>query len=99
VIDFITQRLYQLGIVPELLPHVCGNYRTSSIYGHHSSESSCQRASFEIVAQLHPTPAVAGAARDIACAEIRYESFELAAPLGWVDYQGNSEFIVGIARL
>ena len=54
----------------------------------------------EIVAQLHPTPAVAGAARDVACAEIRrYESFErglYAAPLGWVDYQGNSEFIVGI---
>jgi len=39
----------------------------------------------EIVAQLHPTPAVAGA-RDTACAEIRrYESFErglYAAPLG-----------------
>jgi len=66
-----------------------------------SSESSCQRASFEIVAQLHPTPAVAGAARDIACAEIRrYESFGVATlPLGWVDYQGNCEFIVESARL
>jgi len=56
----------------------------------------------EIVAQLHPTPAVAGAARDTACAEIRRQSFErglYAAPLGWVDYQGNSEFIVGTARL
>ena len=54
----------------------------------------------EIVAKLHPTPAVAGVARDIAMKEIRrYESFErglYAAPLGWVDYQGNSEFIVGI---
>ena len=51
-------------------------------------------------AQLHPTPAVAGAARDIACAEIRrYENFErglYAAPLGWVDAEGNCEFIVGI---
>jgi len=39
----------------------------------------------EIVAQLHPTPAVAGAARD-ACAEIRrYESFERGCTLRrWV---------------
>ena len=54
----------------------------------------------KIVAQLHPTPAVAGAARDVACAEIRrYENFErglYAAPLGWIDSQGNCEFIVGI---
>jgi len=64
-----------LGIVPQLLPLVCANLNIS-IYGHYSGQSSCQRASFR-VAQLHPTPAVAGAARDTACAEIRrYESFE-----------------------
>jgi menaquinone-specific isochorismate synthase len=36
----------------------------------------------------------------MACTEIRrYESFErslYAAPIGWIDYQGNSKFIVGI---
>jgi menaquinone-specific isochorismate synthase len=54
----------------------------------------------QIVARLHPTPAVAGAATEIACGEIRcYESFErglYAAPLGWIDSEGNCEFIVGI---
>jgi menaquinone-specific isochorismate synthase len=54
----------------------------------------------ELVAQLHPTPAVAGVPAAIACDLIRdYETFErslYAAPLGWVDGCGNSEFIVGI---
>jgi menaquinone-specific isochorismate synthase len=54
----------------------------------------------EIVAQLHPTPAVAGVPTEIALAQIRhYETFDrslYAAPLGWIDCQNNSEFIVGI---
>ena len=54
----------------------------------------------EIVACLHPTPAVAGAPRTVACEEIRrYETFDrslYAAPLGWIDSRGNSEFVVGI---
>jgi menaquinone-specific isochorismate synthase len=52
------------------------------------------------VAKLHPTPAVAGVPTEIACEEIRqYETFDrslYAAPLGWINYQGNGEFIVGI---
>ena len=54
----------------------------------------------DVLAALHPTPAVAGVPRDRACAHIRrWEPFErslYAAPLGWIDHQGNSEFIVGI---
>lgn len=54
----------------------------------------------EIVELLHPTPAVAGVSTKTACAKIRdYEKFDrslYAAPLGWVDYEGNCEFIVGI---
>ncbi|WP_204105389.1 MULTISPECIES: isochorismate synthase [Spirulina sp. CCY15215] len=54
----------------------------------------------DIVAKLHPTPAVAGVPTQIACDRIRrYENFDralYAAPLGWVDARGNSEFIVGI---
>ena len=49
---------------------------------------------------LHPTPAMAGVSPEVACKEIRrYESFErglYAAPLGWIDSQGNCEFVVGI---
>jgi menaquinone-specific isochorismate synthase len=43
---------------------------------------------------------VAGVPTEIALSEIRrYETFDrslYAAPFGWIDGQGNSEFIVGI---
>ena len=54
----------------------------------------------EIIAQLHPTPAVAGEPMEIACQEIeKTENFErslYASPIGWINYQGDCEFIVGI---
>ncbi|MGK7918455.1 MAG: chorismate-binding protein, partial [Trichodesmium sp.] len=54
----------------------------------------------EILAELHPTPAVAGFPRDIAQAQIQnFETFDrsvYAAPIGWIDHQGNGEFAVGI---
>jgi menaquinone-specific isochorismate synthase len=101
VIDFITQRLYQLGLLPQILPPRLR--QLSNIQHLWTPISAIVPANvhpLKIVAQLHPTPAVAGAAREIACREIRrYENFErglYAAPLGWVDSQGNCEFIVGI---
>ncbi len=54
----------------------------------------------DVLAQLHPTPAVAGLPRDQVLTElVNYEPFDrllFAAPLGWIDAQGNSEFAVGI---
>jgi menaquinone-specific isochorismate synthase len=54
----------------------------------------------DILAALHPTPAVAGTPQDSAEAYLRhYEPFDrhlYAAPLGWVDYRGNGSFTVGI---
>lgn len=101
VIDFITQRLYQLGIVPTLLPPRLRQLSNiQHLWTPIQAKVPANVHALEIVAQLHPTPAVAGASRDIAMKEIRrYESFErglYAGALGWVDYQGNSEFIVGI---
>lgn len=101
VTNFITQRLCQLGIVPELLPlRLKQLSNIQHLWTPIQAKLPAHIHPLEIVAELHPTPAVAGVARDVACAEIRhYESFErglYAAPLGWVDYQGNSEFIVGI---
>lgn len=101
VIDFITKRLHQLGMLPQQLP---SRLRQLSNIQHLWTPIQAKVPAnvhpLEIVAELHPTPAVAGAPSDIACEGIRrYESFErglYAAPLGWVDYQGNSEFIVGI---
>jgi len=101
VIDFITQRLSQIGLLPQVLPPRLR--QLSNIQHLWTPISALVPANvhpLKIVAQLHPTPAVAGAARDIACDEIRrYENFErglYAAPLGWVDSEGNCEFIVGI---
>ncbi|MBC1256750.1 isochorismate synthase, partial [Trichormus variabilis FSR] len=101
VMDFITQRLTQLGLLPQVLPPRLR--QLSNIQHLWTPINAIVPANvhpLKIIAQLHPTPAVAGAARDIACEEIRrYETFErglYAAPLGWIDSQGNCEFIVGI---
>lgn len=54
----------------------------------------------DIVARLHPTPAVAGHPQHQACQHlINQENWQrglYAAPLGWVNAAGEGEFIVGI---
>jgi len=102
VVDFITQQLQGLGLqtmspaMPKLLQlsniqHLHTPIRARLPMGIHP---------LEIVTALHPTPAVAGAPTRLACEQIQqFEQFErslYAAPLGWVDHRGNSEFIVGI---
>ncbi|MBW4557389.1 MAG: isochorismate synthase MenF [Trichormus sp. ATA11-4-KO1] len=101
VIDFITQRLSQLNLLPQVLaPRLRQLSNIQHLWTPISAIVPAHIHPLKIVSQLHPTPAVAGAARDFACAEIRrYESFErglYAAPLGWINSQGNCEFIVGI---
>ncbi|MHC5674114.1 isochorismate synthase [Nostoc sp.] len=101
VLDFITQRLSQLGLLPQILaPRLRQLSNIQHLWTPISATVPTNIHPLKIVAQLHPTPAVAGASQDVACAEIRrYESFErglYAAPLGWIDSQGNCEFIVGI---
>lgn len=55
---------------------------------------------FDLLAQLHPTAAVGGYPQQAALQWLeRLEPFDrssYAAPLGWVDLQGNGEFVVGI---
>ncbi|MDZ7955081.1 isochorismate synthase [Nostoc sp. DedQUE09] len=101
VLNFITQRLCQLGLLPQILaPRLRQLSNIQHLWTPISAMVPADIHPLKIVGQLHPTPAVAGAAQDVACAEIRrYESFErglYAAPLGWIDSQGNCEFIVGI---
>ncbi|MFB6112359.1 MAG: isochorismate synthase MenF [Halobacteriaceae archaeon] len=54
----------------------------------------------DLVAELHPTPAVGGLPPEAALATIReIEPFErgwYAAPVGWMDADGNGEFAVAI---
>ncbi|MDY6937482.1 MAG: isochorismate synthase [Cyanobacteriota bacterium] len=102
VLDFTLRNLRELGLQPEPvapmrllqlsnIQHLWTPIRATVPPNIHP---------LQIVARLHPTPAVAGAPRTIACEEIRrYETFDralYAAPLGWIDRRGNSEFVVGI---
>ena len=101
VSDFLLKRLRQLNLKPQQLPLQLLQLSNiqhlwTPIYAHLPNDID----PLEIVAHLHPTPAVAGVPTEIACERIRcYEKFDrslYAAPLGWVNHQGNCEFIVGI---
>lgn len=102
VVDFISQQLAALGLetkrspVPSLLPLSTIQHLQTPIIG----TMPTHLHPLDLVAALHPTPAVAGVPRDMACALIQqHESFErslYAAPMGWIDAQGDSEFLVGI---
>jgi isochorismate synthase len=54
----------------------------------------------DLVARLHPTPAVGGTPRPAALAWIRaHEGLDrgwYAAPVGWLDAQGDGEFVVAL---
>ncbi len=98
--DFITHQLRQLQLSPRSFPL---RLRQLTNIQHLHTPIQARAAAvplLDVVAQLHPTPAVAGMPRAIACEQIRqHEAFErghYAAPIGWVDHQGNGEFAVGI---
>lgn len=101
VSEFIMRRLSELELKPkkaslQLLKLSNIQHLWTPIYAHIPSDLKA----LEIIDQLHPTPAVAGVPIDVACEEIkRRENFDrslYAAPLGWIDCNGNCEFIVGI---
>lgn len=101
VIDFIKRQLAELGLEPTQLP--LRLLQLSNIQHLHTPIRAAVPAQIhllDILQTLHPTPAVAGMPREIACEQIlRYETFErslYAAPIGWVNYQGEGEFAVGI---
>jgi menaquinone-specific isochorismate synthase len=102
VVDFLATQLTGLGLrlryppSPTLL-------RLSNIQHLHTpiqARVSGPIHPLHLVEALHPTPAVAGVPTQEACEQIHtYEQFDrglYAAPLGWVDTNGDSEFIVGI---
>ncbi|MEL6927710.1 MAG: isochorismate synthase [Cyanobacteria bacterium J06600_6] len=99
--NFVIERLKGIGLKPQQLPLQILKLSNiqhlwTPIYGHLPAEIE----PLEIVELLHPTPAVAGVSTQSACEKIRYhekcDRSLYAAPLGWVDYEGNCEFIVGI---
>ncbi|MBE9009911.1 isochorismate synthase, partial [Pseudanabaenaceae cyanobacterium LEGE 13415] len=101
VVDSIAQHLRNLNLTPQFspaqllqLPNI--QHLQTPIRATIQSDLHL----LDVVAELHPTPAVAGAPKSIACEHLRsFEAFErswYAAPIGWMDYQGNGEFAVGI---
>ncbi len=102
VAEFIVQQLQHLGLDPQCPP--APSLRQLATIQHLLTPIAAtlppQIHPLTLVAQLHPTPAVAGVPRATASAHIRHwESFDrslYAAPLGWMDDRGNCEFIVGI---
>lgn len=102
VVDFIVAQLQELGITPHRSP-LPQLRKLSQIQHLHTAISASLDPLLHplaVLAQLHPTPAVAGVPRPLACEYIRhYENHDrslYAAPLGWIDGSGNCEFIVGI---
>ena len=102
VIDFIIERLCKLGLTPQVTPkkQLLQLSNIQHLWTPITAQLLTDIHPLEIVAQLHPTPAVAGVPTKIAQEQIlALETFDrslYAAPLGWVDHQGNCEFIVGI---
>ncbi|NEO32748.1 MAG: isochorismate synthase [Symploca sp. SIO3C6] len=102
VLEFITHKLTSIGLTPLFSsePRLLQLSNIQHLWTPIHAKISPEIPALELVESLHPTPAMAGIPREVACQQIRrYESFErnlYAAPLGWVDYQGNSEFVVGI---
>lgn len=102
VVDFLASQLQGLGLNPEY-PKSPSLLRLSNIQHLHTPIQAMVSGTthpLHMVEALHPTPAVAGVPTQEALEQIHaYEQFDrglYAAPLGWVDTEGNSEFIVGI---
>ncbi|MGK7939105.1 MAG: isochorismate synthase MenF [Crocosphaera sp.] len=101
VIECIVERLISLGLSPYISPlKVLKLSNIQHLWTPIYTELNPDIHPLEVVSKLHPTPAVSGFPTEMTCQEIKqYETFErgfYAAPLGWINYEGNSEFIVGI---
>ncbi|MBW4466191.1 MAG: isochorismate synthase [Pegethrix bostrychoides GSE-TBD4-15B] len=102
VVEFIAQELLELGLHPSYAsrPSLRQLANIQHLHTPIQTQLPPDLHPMQLVAALHPTPAVAGMPRQTACEQIlRYEPFDrslYAAPLGWLDAEGNAEFIVGI---
>ncbi len=102
VLDSIVRRLSSLGLEPRH-PAKPALRRLANVQHLHTPIHADVKASLrplDLVARLHPTPAVGGSPREAAVSCIRkLESFPrglYAGVLGWVDARGEGEFFVGL---
>jgi menaquinone-specific isochorismate synthase len=102
VIESIVTRLLKFGIKPEIPSHPAILKLPNIQHLHTPIQAKMPNDLhiLDVLAELHPTPAVGGQPKDVTCHKIRnYENFErglYAAPIGWIDCQGNGEFAVAI---
>jgi menaquinone-specific isochorismate synthase len=101
VSDFIMECLSNMGLNPKKAPlQLLKLSNIQHLWTPIYAQIPSNLKPLEIISKLHPTPAVAGLPIEVACEQIRaYENFDrslYAAPLGWIDTEGNCEFIVGI---
>jgi menaquinone-specific isochorismate synthase len=102
VLESIVRRLAPLGLRPEH-PARPALLRLANVQHLQTPVRAALPAGvrlLDVLARLHPTPAVGGSPRAAACAHIReLEAFPrglYAGPLGWIDARGGGEFFVGI---
>lgn len=102
VLESIAARLAGLGLTLEhaAAPRLLGLANVHHLHTPISASLPAGVHILDLVARLHPTPAVGGAPQEPALAAIRrLESFPrglYAGPQGWVDHQGGGEFFVGL---
>ncbi len=102
VVGSITRRLADLGLKLEHAdqPRLLGLANVQHLHLPISATLPAGVHVLDLVARLHPTPAVGGTPREPAVAAIaRLEPFArglYAGPQGWVDHRGGGEFFVGI---
>ncbi len=102
VLTFMAQQLRGLGLMPHhgAVPHLLQLPNIQHLRTLVTATLPPDLSLFTVLEMLHPTPAVAGTPRTIAQHYLhRLEHFDrqlYAAPLGWVDHQGNGIFTVGI---
>ncbi|MEM9136464.1 MAG: isochorismate synthase [Cyanobacteria bacterium P01_F01_bin.42] len=102
VLDYISNQFQALGMQPQVTSpaQLMQLANIQHLRTRIRAQAPAKLNLLEILAALHPTPAVAGTPHRQACDYIRkieiFNRHLYAAPVGWINYQGNGDFAVGI---
>lgn len=102
VIDSIARRLLEIGVDAQIepIPALLQLSNVQHLRSHISGEMPRDKHLTDILAVLHPTPAVGGTPREKAMLDIKkLEAFErglYAGVVGWLNCRGDGEMVVAI---
>ena len=104
--DFVVQAMlralkpYCRKIVADSAPSLHKLRKVQHLVTHFSGDILPHKSLLDVVARLHPTPAVGGVPTESALAFLReHEGVDrgwYAGPVGWLDADGNGEFMVAL---